>query len=238
MNIREPRRAERVIRTIGYVLMAGAGCTLVSLVLTLVPGLRSAGSGNAGQAYGAAASSSAVLVLFYMAKTLSLQRTETSLQREELSLAREEMRLQRVELSLQREEMRRSAGELHRSAEADLRRLHMQLLKMSIEDPDLAAVWPDYAPGMPFRTNRQYLYANLIYSHLLLVHRLEMMNDREILGHLRYITATPIFRGYWESARTMRDDLDPASHERRFADLVDEALIQADAQAGSVVVTR
>ncbi|GCD36566.1 hypothetical protein OEIGOIKO_04330 [Streptomyces chrestomyceticus JCM 4735] len=219
------------MRNLGVVLTAGAACVLFSLIMTMVPGLRTPGSGNAGQAYGAAASSTAVLVLFYMARTLRLQRDETSLQREELELQRAEMRLQRAELELQRDEMRRSAGELHRSAEADLRHLHMDLLKMSIGDPELAEVWPAFAPELTPKENRQYLYANLIYCHSMLAHKLEMLDDREALGHLRYIVRSPAFRGYWESARSMRAEMDPASHERRFAALVDEALTQSNAQA-------
>ncbi|MEU2792509.1 DUF6082 family protein [Streptomyces sp. NPDC007100] len=230
MNQREHRGAIWVLQNLGVVMAAGAACILLSLVMTTVPGLRTAGSGNAGQAYGAAASSTAVLVLFYMARTLRLQRDETSLQRQELELQRAEMRLQRTELELQRDEMRRSAGELHRSAEAGLRRLHMDLLKMSIADPELAEVWPQFAPDLTVKENRQYLYANLIYCHSMLVHKLGMADDREMLGHLRYITNTPAFRGYWASAQAMRDEMDPASHEHHFAVLVDEALTQTNAQ--------
>ncbi len=229
------RGARRALRVLGSVLAAGAVCAVLSIVMTLVPGLRTAGSGNAGQAYGAAASSSAVLVLFYMAKTLRLQRDETTLQREELALQRQEMQLQRTELELQREEMRRSAGELHRSAEADLRRLHMELLKMSIENPELAKAWPEYAPGLSVKRNRQYTYANLMYCHFMLAHQLGMVTDREVLGHLRYITSTEIFRGYWEAGRRLRAELDPDSQEAHFAALVDEAVLQADAQSSAAV---
>ncbi|MEN2420280.1 DUF6082 family protein [Streptomyces rimosus] len=231
MNEIGPRKAMWVLQNLGVVLAAGAACVLLSLIMTMVPGLRTPGSGNAGQAYGAAASSTAVLVLFYMARTLRLQRDETSLQRQELELQRAEMRLQRTELELQRDEMRRSAGELHRSAEAGLRRLHMDLLKMSIADPELAEVWPKFAPDLTVKENRQYLYANLIYCHTMLAHKLEMANDREALGHLRYIVTSPAFRGYWESARFMRAEMDPDSHESHFATLVDEALTQVNGQA-------
>lgn len=227
----ERRRAERALHLLGLGLLAGAVCVLATMAMTTVPTLQGQGSGNAGQAYGAVASCSAVLVLFFMAKTLRLQRKETSLQRQELELQRQEMRLQRTELELQREEMRRSAGELHRSAEAELRGLHMQLLKMSIDDPDLAEVWPEYAPGLSTNRNRQYLYANLIYCHSMLMHKLHMVNDREIIGHMRYIAKAPIFRSYWEAARPNREEIEPNSHEGHFADLVDEALTQANAQA-------
>jgi hypothetical protein len=230
MSAIDRRRAERALRFLGLGLLATAACVLVTMAMTLVPDLRNSDSGNAGQAYGAVASISAVLVLFLMAKTLRLQRKETSLQRQELELQRQEMRLQRTELELQREEMRRSAGELHRSSEAELRGLHMQLMKMSIDDPDLAELWPSSMAGLSRKRARQHLYANLIYCHVMLIHKLEVMNDRETIGHLRYIASTPLFREYWEAGRLVRQEMDPDSHEHHFASLVDEAMTQANAQ--------
>ncbi|MEV0263081.1 DUF6082 family protein [Streptomyces sp. NPDC050617] len=224
MDRLDSRGVRRALRVLGSVLAAGAVCAALSIAMTLVPGLRTTGSGNAGQAYGAAASSSAVLVLFYMAKTLRLQRDETTLQREELALQRQEMQLQRTELELQREEMRRSAGELHRSAEADLRRLHMDLLKMSIENPELAAVWPEYAPGLSTVQNRQYNYANLLYCHYMLAHRLELLAEHEVFGHLVDLVKSPVFRDYWEAGRQARHSIAVDTQEYRFARLVDEAL--------------
>jgi hypothetical protein len=231
MSAIDRRRAERALRFLGLGLLATAACVLVTMAMTLVPGLQSQRSGNAGQAYGAVASASAVLVLFLMAKTFGLQREETSLQRRELELQREEMRLQRTELELQRKEMRRSAGELHRSAEAELRGLHMQLLKMSIGDPELAEVWQEPVPHLSVKRNRQYLYANLIYCHSMLLHKLGMVTDREAIGHMRHVLGNAIFQDYWEAGRSVRQGLERGTHEDRFAQLVDEALIQAIAQA-------
>ncbi|WP_405725047.1 DUF6082 family protein [Streptomyces sp. NBC_01537] len=226
MSAIDRRRAKPVLRFLCFAVLAAAGCALASIVMTLVPGLRTTASGNAGQAYGAAASSSAVMVLFYMAKTLRLQRKETSLQRQELELQREEMRLQRTELELQRQEMRRSAGELHRSAEAELRSLHMQLLKLAIADPDLAEVWPESSPGLSAKRNRQYLYANLIYCHVMLVHRLSKTTDLQIVAHMRNIVGSPLFRAYWEAGRSAREELEPGTQEHHFAALVEEAMAQ------------
>ena len=54
--------------------------------------------------------------------------------------------------------MTESHNELRRSAEADLRMLHMELIKMSIADPQLAEVWPEFTPNLSPGQNRQYLY--------------------------------------------------------------------------------
>src|SRR5262249_55034029 len=72
-----------------------------------------------------------------------------------------ELREQRLELQLQREAAKGAREELHRTAMADLRGLHIQLIRMSIDDPDLAAVWPPLGTEVPTARNRQYLYANL-----------------------------------------------------------------------------
>ncbi len=77
-----------------------------------------------------------------------------------------ELQMQRQELALQRHEMSQTQAELHRSAEADLRRLHVELLRMAINDEGLGAVWPDpIARLIRTAVRRQFWYANLIYQH-------------------------------------------------------------------------
>ncbi|WP_370080557.1 DUF6082 family protein [Streptacidiphilus sp. MAP12-16] len=139
-------------------------------------------------------------------------------------LQRRELRSQREELSLQREALLDSNAQLRRSAEADLRSLHMQLLRMGIDDPELAAVWPS-GSGPPER-RRQFLYANLIFSHYFLNHRLGIVTDEEVRGHLRILGQSPVFRDYWRTAAEERSCLAADSDERRFGLIVDEVLTE------------
>jgi hypothetical protein len=72
-----------------------------------------------------------------------------------LFLQRRELQNQRVELSLTREEHARNS-------EFVIRRLHTDVIKMAIEDPELRAVWPDVLPGVP-ETKKDH-YCNLILN--------------------------------------------------------------------------
>ena len=134
--------------------------------------------------------------------------------------------MQRRELAMQRDALSKSHWELQRSAEADLRRLHMDLIKIAIDDPSLADVWGDYRTEIPTERRRQYLYANLIFSHMYLMHKLQVADDAEMLGHLRVITKSEIFREYWAEAAGSRVPLAEGSTERIFGLLVDQAIAE------------
>src|SRR6185437_8544462 len=83
-----------------------------------------------------------------------------------------ELKMQRSELHEQRLTADRSTEALQQSAEADFRARHVELLKMAIDDPALAEVWPPYGDDVTPEQTRQFLYANLILQHqALAMHR-------------------------------------------------------------------
>jgi hypothetical protein len=126
-------------------------------------------------------------------------------------------------LARQTAELNRAFKQLHRSAEADLRTLHVSLLRMAIEQPDLAPVWPGYEHLDPDRA-RQFLYANLIYGHLYLHYQLGNSSSEELRANLRLSVRTARFREYWEHARPWRNMLDHSGPEWQFAALVEAVL--------------
>lgn len=132
-------------------------------------------------------------------------------------------RHQRRELSLQRRELARTHAQLYRSAEADLRALHVELLKIGIDHPELIDVWPGYE-GTPEDQARELLYSNLIFSHFLLIYRLENWPLPELQGHLRVLVESRKFRRYWQFTEPHRRLLPPDGDERRFGTFVDAAL--------------
>lgn len=134
-----------------------------------------------------------------------------------------ELQLQRRELSLQREELASSRAELRRSAAADLRGLHVQLTQMQMTDPDLAEVWNDF-PGLPHSVIRQHLFANLTFSHYLLIYEWGGMTEAEILAHARTLVRSPAFRRYWEAAREAKAALPADSAEGRFFRIFEVAM--------------
>jgi hypothetical protein len=135
-----------------------------------------------------------------------------------LWLQSRELALQRTELAMQRKSLNQSREELHRSAEASLRALHVDIIKMSIDDPTLAAVWPPLDASISREKERQYLYANLIYQHLWLNLRIGDCTQEQVENRLRYLFTSPIVREYWRLASKARMSLQPGSDEYRFAE--------------------
>lgn len=135
-----------------------------------------------------------------------------------------ELQLQRQELALQRHEMRQTQAELHRSAEADLRRLHVELLRMAIEDEGLGAVWPDAdGANYPHGVRRQFWYANLIYQHQRLAMEFSDYDADRMRPVLRRLFRSPVMRAYWAAGAEARAcDLMAGTREWCSAQVVDE----------------
>jgi hypothetical protein len=112
--------------------------------------------------------------------------------------------------------------ELQRSAAAELSMLHLEILKMSINDPQLAEVWPEFRPDLPNEVNRQFLYANIIYQFHWTSLKLNKATDEEVLGSMRYLFTSSKMRKYWAAADRARASLDPGSPEYNFARKLDE----------------
>ena len=122
-----------------------------------------------------------------------------------------ELKMQRGELHEQRLTADRSTDALHKSAEADLRGRHVELLKMAIDDPLLAEVWPSYGDVSADRA-KQFLYANLIIQHLALMHSIGR-DEEYVLNVIRFCFSNPIVREFWE--RTMLGRQGMAATEAR-----------------------
>ncbi|UQU62367.1 DUF6082 family protein [Couchioplanes caeruleus] len=112
--------------------------------------------------------------------------------------------------------------ELQRSAAAELSMLHLEILKMSINDPQLAEVWPAFSPGLSVERNRQFLYANIIYQFHWTSLRLNKATDEEALGSMRYLFTSPLMRKYWAAAARARTSLAPGSPEHAFVQRLDD----------------
>ncbi len=141
-----------------------------------------------------------------------------------------ELQLQRQELALQRHEMSQTQAELHRSAEADLRRLHVELLRMAIEDEHLGAVWPEPdGASYPHAVRRQFWYANLIYQHQRLAMEFSEYEEDRMRPALRRLFRSPLMREYWAAGAEARgSDLVPGTREWSSAQVVDEICREYD----------
>jgi hypothetical protein len=141
----------------------------------------------------------------------------------------DELKLQRAELQNQHQAMDKSQGALRRSAEADIRALHMQLIKMSMDDEDLAAVWPQYmGPISPVRS-KQNKYANLIIQHHRMLYELEHNAAEDIRGAIRYLFTSPLMRSYWQGRMIARQVMDiTESAEFEFDAIVDAVYLETE----------
>jgi len=131
-------------------------------------------------------------------------------------------RQNRAELERQRQFLTHNHAELRRTSHASLGMLHQGLVKMSIDDKDLAEVWPAFDPDLPSTINRQFLYANLIYSFQLTALQSENHTEASIIESMRYLFSNPIMRAYWHAAESAREQLDPESAEFAFSRRVDK----------------
>jgi len=144
-----------------------------------------------------------------------------------------EMRHHRNELEQQRRSLADNHRELRRAAESNHGMLHLEILRMSIEDASLAEVWPPYVPNLPAGLNRQFLYANIIYQFHWTSLRVGNYTDEQVIASLRYLFTSKLMRDYWRAAAYARTSLEPGSPEFLFAQQVDEVCREYEAVVAS-----
>ncbi|MFG2787445.1 DUF6082 family protein [Streptomyces sp. NPDC048419] len=216
-------RFRQFIATTGAILAACLGCAFVSVLLVQIPALQRDSSSNAGQAFGAASAASTTAALFYMARTMRMQKKESELQRLALQSQLEALEEQCDVAGLSR-------SELHRTSEALIRGLHMSILKMAMDDPELAATWPSFERDESASTNRQRLYMNQVLGLQLLA--MEMgYEERHIEASMRYLFNNPLWCEFWEKRRMDRaQNIPPDTAEGEFS-LIAERAYQAAVSA-------
>src|SRR5690242_18836992 len=142
------------ITRVGFVTLCALGMILVASLIGVVSvGLAAVFSGagrptgwdQINEAFGVVNSVFSALALIVVGLTLWVQYRE--------------LKMQRAELHEQRLTADESNRALHQTAEASFRELHVRLLKMAIDDPSLAEVWPSYGTDVSPKRSRQYLYA-------------------------------------------------------------------------------
>ena len=137
-------------------------------------------------------------------------------------LQHEELRLQRLELKNQHAAMTRSQGHLGRSAECDIRARHVELMKMAIDDQDLAEFWPDFQAGLSVKQTKQYNYANLVVQHQHMLYTMGAFTEADVSSFFHYLFTSEIMRSYWEARRVAREvALPPHGEELTFEQIID-----------------
>ncbi|MGW1025859.1 DUF6082 family protein [Streptomyces sp. NPDC002577] len=121
--------------------------------------------------------------------------------------------------------LQKEYAEHHRHAAlAQQQRLQFDMLSRAMDDPDLAAVLDTFDTPLEPRILRQYLFANAVYTNVLLAWRVNNLSWEELHGHLRLICQNEIFRDYWEATRPHRASLVDSSDEARLGRMVDKLI--------------
>lgn len=136
----------------------------------------------------------------------------------------DELRMQRQELKNQHAAMTESQGHLGRSAECDVRARHVELMRMAMEDEELAEFWPEFKTGLSAKQTKQYNYANLVVQHQRMMYDVGIFTKDDVVSFFAYLFSSPIMRSYWESRMVARQvALAPTGDERLFEQLIDRA---------------
>jgi hypothetical protein len=207
----------RPIRVISWVVVGTAAVAAVLVAgLGLVAMIAPAASpemwsrwSNAGQAFGVLTAVFSGFALAALVITFLMQLHE--------------LKAQRIELCQQRELLAQAQAALHRSSQADIRALHVDLIKLAIADPALAEVWPALQPGLDLDRNRQFLYANLAIQHTWLHLKVLEITEEEARNLLGYLFTSPLIREYWAATQSSRAGfLVAGTAEFGFTRMVDE----------------
>ncbi|MFI0483108.1 DUF6082 family protein [Actinomadura sp. 9N215] len=116
------------------------------------------------------------------------------------------------------------------SREQGRRALHVDLLKMALENPLYRRAWGYLDPADDPDIDRQNLYINLMLSEWQMSFELKMLDER----HLR-VLAKGLFQGeggrrFWIVAREHRISTSATRRERRFHQIVDDEYRAAEEQ--------
>jgi hypothetical protein len=118
---------------------------------------------------------------------------------------------------------------LQRSLEAEVRNHHLGLVRLAMNDPQLAAVWPRDADGDAV-TQKQHFYANELIQYMWLAHVSGLSSRSQLVSDLRFLFTSPKIRAYWkDTAATRRAVYTEGSAELGLAALADAILAEYEA---------
>ncbi|MFD5080074.1 DUF6082 family protein [Streptomyces sp. NPDC058371] len=107
-------------------------------------------------------------------------------------------------------------------------RLHWELLSKAMDDPELAEVLNTYEEAVPLNRQRQFLFANALYTNALCYYRIGNISREEFFGFVRGILQNPVFREYWYATRPHRATLIDTSEEAELGRMVEDLLRQLE----------
>jgi len=128
--------------------------------------------------------------------------------------------------------LEQAAQKQHQTNFAYQQRQHWELLSKAMDDPDLAEVLDAYNGTVPPRKQRQFLFANALYTNALCYYRMGNITRDEFFGFARSMLQNPVFREYWYATRPHRATLIDTSDEAKLGRMVDDLLAQLEEADG------
>ncbi|MFC8344173.1 DUF6082 family protein [Streptomyces sp. NPDC057280] len=128
--------------------------------------------------------------------------------------------------------LEQAAQTRHQTNFAYQQRQHWELLSKAMDDPDLAEVLDAYNGTVPPRKQRQFLFANALYTNALCYYRMGNITHDEFFGFARSMLQNPVFREYWYATRPHRATLIDSSDEAKLGRMVDDLLAQLEEADG------
>lgn len=110
--------------------------------------------------------------------------------------------VQQRELGHQREELSLVQEQQRQSSEIALRQLHMDIIKMAIDDRDLLSVWPQ--PTRNPRQQKKDHYCNLVLNLQKVAYETGTIELDELRNALRHLMRSKDMYSFWQRSRATR----------------------------------
>lgn len=120
--------------------------------------------------------------------------------------------------------LQRRAGQA--SMLSDLRNLHVDLLRMSLEDELYLRCWGEFSTASTTDGYKQHIYLNMIIQHWQLMFELGALGNDQLTNMAEDLMRSEPARMYWEDARKAREISTIGRQHRKFLSVLDSAYDQ------------
>jgi hypothetical protein len=125
------------------------------------------------------------------------------------------------------------ARETKANREQALRSLHVDLLKMAMDDEVYRRCWGPFFDSDDPDAQRAQMYTNMIFSHWQLVYELNALSEEHLRQSAFVVLSGDEGHQFWTGARAMRAVAASTKRERRFHEIIEEEYQRATAARAS-----
>lgn len=115
------------------------------------------------------------------------------------------------------------AREMATTREQSLRVLHVDLLRIALDDPLYMDCWGSFSSAAEQDAQRQHVYVNMIVSHWQTTYEIRGMDDTQLRAITESLFTGVPARRFWRDAREARLRTATSQRVQRFTTIVDES---------------